>query len=71
MAMQTNLEALLEAVKHLTEEEREKLVAALHPRSETSGPRHHITEMRGLGKDLWQGIDPQDYLNTERDAWNN
>jgi hypothetical protein len=69
MAMQTNLEALIEAAKHLTKEEREKLVAALHPRREIAATPHHITEMRGLGKDLWDGIDPQDYLNRERDSW--
>ena len=70
MAMQTNLEALIEAAKHLSDEERKKLVEALHPCSESPQPRH-ITEMRGLGKDLWQGIDPQDYLNAERDSWDN
>ena len=70
MAMQTNLEALIEAAKHLSEEEREKLVEALHPSSDTPHPRH-ITEMRGLGKDLWQETDPQDYLNAERDSWDN
>jgi hypothetical protein len=69
MAMQTNLEALIEAAKHLSDEERKKLVEALHPVS-VPQPRH-ITEMRGLGKDLWQGIDPQDYLNAERDSWDN
>ena len=71
MAMQTNLEALIEAAKGLTKEEREKLVEALHSRLESSEAPHHITEMRGLGKDLWQGIDPQDYLKTERDSWDN
>lgn len=70
MAMQTNLEALIEAAKHLSEEERKKLVEALHPCSD-SLPHRHITEMRGLGKELWQGIDPQDYLNAERDSWDN
>jgi tripartite-type tricarboxylate transporter receptor subunit TctC len=70
MAMQTNLEALIEVAKHLSDEERKKLVEALHPRSESPQPRH-IAEMRGLGKDLWQGIDPQDYLNAERDSWDN
>jgi hypothetical protein len=70
MAMQTNLEALIEAAKHLSDEERKKLVEALHPCSDSPQPRH-ITEMRGLGKDLWQGIDPQDYLNAERDSSDN
>jgi hypothetical protein len=67
MPMQTNLEALIEAAKHLSSEERKQLVEALNPRSESPRPRR-ITEMRGLGKDLWQGIDPQDYLNAERDS---
>lgn len=70
MAMQTNLEALIEAARRLSTEGQKKLVEALHPRSES--PQHrHITEMRGLGKDLWPGIDPQDYLNAERDSWDN
>jgi hypothetical protein len=70
MATQTNLEALIEAAKRLSTEERKQLVEALHPRSESPQPRR-ITELRGLGKDLWQGIDPQDYLNAERDSWDN
>ena len=70
MAMQTNLEALIEAAKHLSDEERKKLVEALHPSSDAPQPRH-ITEMRGLGKDLWQELDAQDYLNAERDSWDN
>jgi len=68
--MQTNLEALIEAAKHLSDKERKQLVEALHPSSDSAQPRH-ITEMRGLGRDLWQGIDPQDYLNAERDSWDN
>jgi tripartite-type tricarboxylate transporter receptor subunit TctC len=70
MAMQTNLEALIEAAKHLSEEERKKLVEALKPCSDSPQPRH-ITEMRGLGKDLWEEIDSQEYLNAERDSWDN
>lgn len=31
--------------------------------------RRSITELRGLGKDVWQGIDAQEYVNQERDAW--
>ena len=69
--MRTNLEALIEAAKHLTNDEREKLVAALDRKLERSESTHHITEMRGLGKDLWQGVDPQEYLNTERETWEN
>ncbi len=31
--------------------------------------RHHITEFRGLGKEVWRGIDAREYVNQERDAW--
>jgi hypothetical protein len=70
MSMQTNLEALIKAAQHLTREEQQKLLDALRS-SRPSEPAHHITEMRGLGKDLWRGVDPRVYLNAERDSWDN
>lgn len=71
MSMQTKIEALIEAAKHLTREDQEKLIQALRQQHETSVQQHRITEMRGLGKDLWQGVDPQEYVNAERDSWDN
>jgi hypothetical protein len=70
MSMQTNLEALIEAAQHLTRDEQQKLLDALRS-SRSLEPAHRITEMRGLGKDLWRGVDPRDYLNAERDSWDN
>ena len=67
MSMQTNIEALIEAAKHLEPEDRERLIQALQPQPESSA--HRITEMRGLGKELWQGTDPQEYVNAERESW--
>lgn len=32
-------------------------------------PRHSITELRGLGKKVWEGIRVDRYLRAERDAW--
>ena len=29
-----------------------------------------ILELRGLGKHIWQGIDPQPYVDELRDDWN-
>ena len=70
MSMQTNVDELIEAARRLTPPEREKLLRAL---AQTDGPerKHSITEIRGLGKELWQGIDAQDYVNAERDSWDN
>ena len=28
-----------------------------------------ITELEGLGRDLWRGIDAQEFVRRERDAW--
>jgi plasmid stability protein len=30
---------------------------------------HSIRELRGLGKELWEGIDPAEYVRSERDSW--
>ena len=30
---------------------------------------HSILELRGLGKEVWEGIDPAKYIREERDSW--
>ena len=68
MSTQTNVEALIEAAKHLTPEDHESLLRALLEESTLPADRRRITEIRGLGKEVWQGIDAQDYVNAERDS---
>jgi hypothetical protein len=29
-----------------------------------------ILELEGLGKDLWEGVDPQEFVRRERQSWN-
>lgn len=31
--------------------------------------KHDITELRGLGKEIWEGVDVAKYINEERDSW--
>lgn len=38
-------------------------------RTMTVQPHLDITGLRGLGKEIWQGIDAQEYVNRERDSW--
>jgi len=38
-------------------------------RTLTTEPRLDITGLRGLGKEIWQDIDAQEYVNRERDSW--
>jgi len=33
------------------------------------GSRRSLLELRGLGKDIWQGVDVADYLSQERSSW--
>ena len=32
-------------------------------------PAHNITELRGLGKEIWEGVDVEKYINEERNSW--
>jgi hypothetical protein len=55
------------AVSQLTDAERQRLMEALSAPKLT--PRRSITELRGLGKEIWQGQDAHEYVDQERDAW--
>ena len=32
-------------------------------------PLHSFLELEGLGKEVWEDIDAQEYVNQERDSW--
>ena len=31
--------------------------------------KHEITELEGLGKEIWEGIDVAKYIDEERNSW--
>jgi hypothetical protein len=33
-------------------------------------PCRSLLELQGLGKDVWQGVDVDEYLRRERSSWN-
>ena len=37
--------------------------------TDKSKDKRDLTELRGLGKEIWQGIDAQAYVNELRDEW--
>ena len=39
--------------------------------SEEGNYSHNLLELDGLGKEIWQGIDVERYVNNLRDEWNN
>lgn len=62
---------LQRAEKELSREELLKLSEELSVRA---GRKHHgkspsIPDLRGLGKEIWKDIDPDDYVAKERDSW--
>ena len=67
-------EEVLKSASQLTADEQLKLLAELATRMRESGhtkpkPPHSILELEGLGKEIWEGIDAQEYVNRERDSW--
>ena len=63
---------ILNQVQRLTPDEQRQLLkdieALLHGQTEPKH-RHSIMELRGLGKEIWEGIDAQEYVNEERISW--
>lgn len=69
--MQTNVETLIEAVRYLPYADRLRLVEVLLNDNDAPQSSRHLRELRGLGKDIWKRVDAQEYVNAERDAWEN
>ena len=61
------VEEIIAAAARLPEKDRQRLVQALSARGADS--RSSITELRGLGKEIWLQQDAQEYVDQERDSW--
>ena len=60
-------------IENLTPDEQLRLLeelAAIVRQRITPKTKRSIMELEGLGKEIWQGIDAQEYVNRERDSWN-
>jgi len=63
---------VLEEAMLLDQEEQLRLLvdlAAMVRRSGNGRP-HSILELRGMGKEVWEGVDAQEYVDRERASWN-
>jgi hypothetical protein len=60
-------------VQTLTPDEQlcllEELAGMLRNRMVTRS-KQNIMALEGLGKEIWQGLDAQAYVEQERDSWN-
>ena len=64
---------ILQQAKTLSVQERKELIKSLVdsldvPEAVTCQQRR-LSELRGLGKEIWQGIDAQKYVNQLRNEW--
>ena len=66
-------ESALSMAESLSPEEQLRLIKELKVRASEGvapEPQHSIMELCGLGKEIWEGIDAQEYVNNERASWN-
>jgi hypothetical protein len=64
---------ILQQARTLSVEERKELIKSLVdsldvPEVATRQQRR-FSELRGLGKEIWEGIDAQEYVNRLRSEW--
>jgi len=63
---------VLDRVERLESQEQRRLlgdIAAMLRRRASERPTS-ILELRGLGKEVWEGVDAQEYVERERSSWN-
>lgn len=63
---------VLRQVLHLAPEDQLELLKVLMtivlPKVRV-GPQHSLLELEGLGKEIWEGIDVEKYIEEERNSW--
>ncbi len=64
---------VLEQAKALSPQERKQLVKLLVDTLDVPEPaatrQRRLSELRGLGKEIWAGIDAQEYVDQLRNEW--
>jgi len=71
--MAMSYENILRSVESLSPVEQLRLISALVERlrlPRTPQPGVSVLELQGLGKNIWQDLDAQDYVDRERASWN-
>ena len=71
-------ENVLQEVQKWSLDERKRLISAvvdtliipLDPLSVEDSAEYTLLDLEGLGKEIWEGIDAQEYVDKLRDEWN-
>jgi hypothetical protein len=62
---------VLEQAKTLNPQQRQELISLLTdlPAADGIAKPRRLSELRGLGEEIWQGLDAQVYVGQIRDEW--
>jgi hypothetical protein len=62
---------LLSRARKLPRRDQRRLVSEMTAALAQSDRRktHSLLELEGLGKEVWEGIDVEQYIKAERDSW--
>jgi hypothetical protein len=68
----TPYESARKSLEVLAPVDRLRLVAGIISRlsGELGQPPRSLLELEGLGHEVWQSVDVEDYLRRERSSWN-
>lgn len=69
-----NYNEMLSRIQALPRSEQRRLLeglAAMLHQEELLRPRRSVLEFGGIGQGAWEGIDVQEFINQERDTWDN
>ena len=70
--MQTIEEIYRQYIEPLPNEEKQRLVdkvSGVLADVKPEKPKRSLLELEGLGKEIWEGIDAQEYVNELRNEW--
>lgn len=69
-----NYNEILSRIQNLPQSEQLRLLedlAAMIRQESLLRPRRSILEFEGIGQEAWKGVDVQEFINQERDSWDN
>lgn len=72
MGKEENIERILKLIEQLDNEEKKVVLERTNELLDTpihDKKPHKLTELAGLGAELWQGINPDEYVRNLRDDW--
>ena len=67
-----SVQEILQEAKNLSIDEQKQLIKLLVDivaEPQEAPKEHSILELAGLGKEIWEGIDPQEYIRQLRSEW--